>query len=212
MQTGRKILNLRCDRKITQQDLARTCEITPSALSKIEAGINSPRANVIWRIARNLGVTVEYLLDEELPYPYTGYSYRQGCLAANQDPSAIVRVDVSREEQCFLEALRKTNQVARDIVFAIPEVPVETLRLVHFLLNHARIQNPSRQFLSSFESLVTTGSAVPATGEAGARAGSSSHAEAVASKRRAKGPASTKRGTTKAAPSRRAKARGRSKR
>ena len=58
MQPGRKILNLRCDRKISQQDLAHACNITPSALSKIESGVNSPRANIIWSIARNLGVTV----------------------------------------------------------------------------------------------------------------------------------------------------------
>lgn len=218
MQTGRKILNLRCDRKVTQQDLARSCDITPSALSKIEAGINSPRANVIWRIAKNLGVTVEYLLDEALPYPYTGYTYRQDCLAANQDPTAIVRMEVSREEQCFLEALRKANQVARDIAFAIPEVSVETLRLVHFLLNHTRIQNPSRQFLTSFESLVTTGSAAPAeeSGARGARAsgrscgGSSARAsepEAVASPRRPRGAAAPKRAPGRAAAPRRTKAR-----
>lgn len=155
MYTGRKILNLRCDRKVSQQDLARLCEITPSALSKIEAGINSPRANVIWRIAKNLGVTVEYLLDEEMPYPYAGYSYRQEFLSSNIDPSATVRFEVTREEKAFLEALRKTNQVARDVSFAVPEVSVEVLRLVHFLVNHAKVQNPSQSFLKSFESLFT---------------------------------------------------------
>ena len=157
MQTGRKILNLRCDRKISQQELAKACDITPSALSKIEAGINSPRANVLWRIARNLGVTVEYLLDEEMPYPYAGYSYRQDFLASNVDPSSVVRTDLTREEKAFLEALRKTTQVARDVAYGIPEAAVETLRMVHFLLNHSRIQNPSQEFINSFESLVTTG-------------------------------------------------------
>jgi transcriptional regulator with XRE-family HTH domain len=157
MQTGRKILNLRCDRKITQQELARACGITPSALSKIEAGINSPRANVLWRIAKNLGVTVEYLLDEEMPYPYPGYSYRQDFLARNEDPTSTVRIEVTKEEGAFLEALRKTSQVARDIAFGIPEGSVETLRLVHFLLNHTRIKNPSQSFLASFESLLSTG-------------------------------------------------------
>lgn len=157
MQTGRKILNLRCDRKVSQQELAKACDITPSALSKIEAGINSPRANVLWRIARNLGVTVEYLLDEEMPYPYAGYSYRQDFLASNVDPGSVVRMDVTREEKAFLEALRKTTQVARDVAYGIPEAAVETLRMVHFLLNHSKIQNPSQEFINSFESLVTTG-------------------------------------------------------
>ena len=157
MQTGRKILNLRCDRKVSQQDLARICNITPSALSKIEAGINSPRANVLWRIAKNLGVTVEYLLDEEMPYPYTGYSYRHDFLQSNVDPNSMVRLDVTREEKAFLEALRKTNQVSRDTAFSIPETSVETLRLVHFLLHHSKIQNPSQAFLRNFEILITTG-------------------------------------------------------
>ena len=153
MQTGRKILNLRCDRKISQQDLAKACLITPSALSKIEAGINSPRANVIWRIAMKLGVTVEYLLDEEMPYPYKGYSYRQDFLANNVDPQSTVRFEVTREEKAFLEALRQTNQIARHIALSIPEAPVESLRLVHFILNHGKITNPTRSFLKSFESL-----------------------------------------------------------
>jgi transcriptional regulator with XRE-family HTH domain len=156
MQTGRKILNLRCDRKVSQQDLARACSITPSALSKIEAGINSPRANVIWRIAKNLGVTVEYLLDENMPYPYAGYNFRQEFLASNVDPGASVRMDVTREEKAFLEALRKTNQIARDAAMAIPEASVEHLRLVHFILNHAKVLNPSQVFLRSFESLFET--------------------------------------------------------
>lgn len=175
MHTGRKILNLRCDRKISQQDLAKACNITPSALSKIEAGINSPRANIIWRIAKNLGVTVEYLLDEEMPYPYKGYSYRHDLLSKNIDPSTPVRMEVSREEKAFTEALRSTNQIAREVAYAIPEAPVETIRLVHFLINHSRIQNPSTGFLKSFESLVTTGnlpgSESAAAPEGGGKAG-----------------------------------------
>lgn len=174
MQTGRKILNLRCDRKISQQDLARACSITPSALSKIEAGINSPRANVLWRIAKNLGVTVEYLLDEEMPYPYTGYSYRHDFLSSNIDPNSMVRLDVTREEKAFLEALRKASQVARDTSFAIPETSVETLRLVHFLLHHSKIQNPSQTFMKNFETLITTGNVV--IGEIAPSAGASGKA------------------------------------
>ncbi len=166
MQTGRKILNLRCDRKVSQQDLAKACHITPSALSKIEAGINSPRANVIWRIAKNLAVTVEYLLDESMPYPYAGYSYRQDFLANDVDPGSMVRMDVTREEKAFLEALRKTNQIARDAAMAIPEAAVEHLRMVHFILNHAKILNPSQHFLKSFESLFET-HAVGGPGAAG---------------------------------------------
>ena len=161
MQTGRKILNLRCDRRVSQQELARVSGITPSALSKIEAGINSPRANVLWRIARNLGVTVEYLLDEQMPYPYAAYNYRYDFLTSNEDPGAVVRMEVTKEERAFLEALRKTSSVARDLAMAVPAASMETLRLMHFLVNHSKVVNPSRAFLQTFESLVSGGETPP---------------------------------------------------
>jgi transcriptional regulator with XRE-family HTH domain len=161
MQTGRKILNLRRDRKISQQDLAKACDITPSALSKIESGINSPRARIIWRLARKLGVTVEYLLDEDLPYPYAPYSYLEELQASAANSKAAVKMEVSREERAFLEALRKSSQVAREVVLAIPSVSVETLRMIHFLVHHARIRNASGRFFSDFEKMVHTASDVP---------------------------------------------------
>ena len=161
MQTGRKILNLRCDRKITQQSLALACNITPSALSKIEAGANAPRANVIWNLAKQLGVTVEYLMDESMPYPYQSYSYRRELQERNEDPGASVRMNVTREEQAFVTALRDVHRVAREIAFAIPESSLETVRLIHFLLNHVKIDNPTQKFFRDFESFLTTGGLAP---------------------------------------------------
>ena len=157
MHTGRKILNLRRDRKVSQQDLAKACDITPSALSKIEAGINSPRAHIIWKLSKQLGVTVEYLLDENLPYPYTPYSYRQELYSKNVNPNSVVKMDITREEKAFLEALRKSNHVANEVALSIPEVSVENLRMIHFLIHHAKLNNPSPNFFSEFEKMVTTG-------------------------------------------------------
>ena len=157
MKAGRKILNLRCDRKISQQDLAKACGITPSALSKIEAGINSPRANIIWGIAKNLGVTVEYLLDEQIPYPYSAYGYRQELFSQQVDPKEMVKKEVTREEDMFLDALRAMHPTSREICFSMPEASVETIRLIHFLVNHAKIENPGPSFKEYFETLVTTG-------------------------------------------------------
>jgi transcriptional regulator with XRE-family HTH domain len=157
MRTGRKILNLRHDRSITQQDLARLCEITPSALSKIEAGINSPRANIIARIAGRLGVTMEYLLDEELPYPYKGFNYRQRFLDDSIDPDSAVRTEVTHEERAFLEALRASPKIVREMAYALPEVSMESIRLAHFVLKNTCIDNPTPVFLEQFERLLTTG-------------------------------------------------------
>jgi len=136
------------------------CQITPSALSKIEAGINSPRANVIRRIAEQLGVTMEYLLDEELPYPYRGHAYRNHLLDERVDLTTTRRLDVTLEEAAFIEALRSGSQIVREIAMSLPEVPMETIRLTHFLLKHSRADNPGPDFLSQFERLLTTGTAL----------------------------------------------------
>ena len=58
---GRKIKNLRLDRGLSQIELAAKTGITPSAISKLEDGTNSPRAGTVYRIAQVLGTTVESL-------------------------------------------------------------------------------------------------------------------------------------------------------
>lgn len=136
MHPGRKILNLRHDLNISQQELARASSITPSALSKIESGINAPRAHILWRIAKYLGVSIEYILDEKLPYPYTGFTYKDRLLSGKQNPGENVRTNITREEKAFLEALRECNPIARDIALSIPEMPIEVLRVVHFLVHN----------------------------------------------------------------------------
>ena len=169
------------------------------------AGINSPRANIIWKIARNLGVTVEYLLDEQMPYPYLSHSYRRESLREDQDPDTNVRMDVSREEKAFLRALRDSPEVAREIAYAIPEVSLERIRLIHFLLNHSTVENPTRRFLKSFESLLTTGvvtlsgeAAEKATPGSGKAAGTSVKTVRRSGKRNGTAKAAARRGASKA--------------
>lgn len=155
MQTGRKIMNLRRDRSISQQDLARYCEITPSALSKIESGQNSPRGGVIFRIAKNLGVTIEYLLDEEIPYPYKGLSYREENQADPDSVAPLSQMEVSKEERAFLDALRESQEMVRELAHSLPEAKPEVIRLLHFLLYHFEVENPGPDFLSRFESIIS---------------------------------------------------------
>lgn len=155
MQTGRKIMNLRRDRSISQQDLARYCDITPSALSKIESGQNSPRGGVIFRIAKNLGVTIEYLLDEEIPYPYKGLSYREENQAEPDPDAPRSRMEVSKEERAFLEALRRSPGMVRELAHSLPEAKPELLRLLHFLSYHFEVENPGPDFLSQFEGIIS---------------------------------------------------------
>ncbi len=155
MQTGRKIMNLRRDRSISQQDLARYCEITPSALSKIESGQNSPRGGVIFRIAKNLGVTIEYLLDEGIPYPYKGLSYREENQADPDSVAPLSQMEVSKEERAFLDALRESPEMVRELAHSLPEARPEVIRLLHFLLYHFEVENPGPDFLSRFEGIIS---------------------------------------------------------
>jgi len=167
MQTGRKIMNLRRDRSVSQQDLARYCQITPSALSKIESGQNSPRGGVIFRIAKNLGVTIEYLLDEEIPYPYKGLSYRQ---ESQEDIDASrSRMEVSQEERAFLGALRESPDMVRELAHSLPEATPEVIRLLHFLLYHFEIENPGPDFLNRFENIISPTEEEPPEPAAGGR-------------------------------------------
>ena len=70
MQLNRKILNLRLDRKLTSSAIAHACKVSNGTISKVETGRSLPDSKTLFLIARFLGVTVEYLLDENQPYPY----------------------------------------------------------------------------------------------------------------------------------------------
>ena len=205
MQTGRKIMNLRRDRSISQQDLARYCNITPSALSKIESGQNSPRGGVIFRIARNLGVTVEYLLDEEIPYPYKGLNYRQEA-GAGTEP-ARVRTEISREEKAFLDALEESPDIVRELAYSLPEASPELIRLLHFLFYHYQVENPGPGFLERFEDILSPQAEV----DEAADTGSSKDGKKSRRRKTAKKPPTRASGKKKPARSRAPKRKARSK-
>ena len=129
---GRKILNLRRDRGIAQQDLARASGITPGALSKIEAGINEPYGRNLFCIARRLGVPTDYLLDEESAYPYQPPERVQ----PEGKATTKTRMEVTQEEKMFLKALRDSQKMAQKVAYELPYLSVETLALAHFLVFH----------------------------------------------------------------------------
>ena len=95
---GRKILNLRRDRGISQQELACACGLTPGTLSRIETGMNERCSRHIFSIARKLGVPTDYLLDEESAYPYEPPERRQ----PEGGAASKTRMVVTREEKAFL--------------------------------------------------------------------------------------------------------------
>ena len=71
MDLARKIVNLRKDRGLWQQDLAKLCGVTGGWLSKIEAGGITPSdltVATLVKLARALSVPIDYLLDALASY------------------------------------------------------------------------------------------------------------------------------------------------
>lgn len=59
---GSRILNLRIDKDIKQNELAQKIGITKSMLSKYENNINIPKSDILSQIADVLETTTDYLL------------------------------------------------------------------------------------------------------------------------------------------------------
>ncbi|MGE3163468.1 MAG: helix-turn-helix domain-containing protein [Planctomycetota bacterium] len=134
METGRKILNLRKDLGVPQKTLAEMTAVTPSALSRIEAGIHQPRGPVALRIARHLGVTADYLLDNDAPYPPPGREILANIGSKNDDEAKTERVLVSSREAAILEAMRKLDHERRVALEAVLAGPREEVRFAAYLL------------------------------------------------------------------------------
>ena len=133
METGRKILNLRKDLGVPQKSLAEQTAVTPSALSRIEAGIHQPRGPVALRIARQLGVTVDYLLDDSAPYPPPAWVMLANLQPKEPEPHTET-VKVSTREKQLLEAVRGMTEEQRVFMESALRSPRRDLRFATSLL------------------------------------------------------------------------------
>ena len=112
MKIGRKILNLRRDRGVAQRSLAEMTSVTPSALSRIEAGIHQPKGPVALRIARVLGVSADYILDESAPYPPPLESLLQPIV----EEDSKVTIELHLQEKKILDAIRRLSPEERSTI------------------------------------------------------------------------------------------------
>ena len=138
MQTGRKIMNMRLDKDITQREMARACGISAGGLSKIETGINKPSAPVLRLIARALGTTADYLLDDAATYPPLRPALR--ARPANEDPDEEVTVKIRRQDHWLLEDLACLGRYWQEAALSLPGARMETIRLVRHLLQRDQLQ------------------------------------------------------------------------
>jgi transcriptional regulator with XRE-family HTH domain len=140
MDCARKILNLRRDQQCNQQELANRSKLTPAEVNRIERGKVHPRIDYLAAIARGLRIPVDYLLDDDLGYPYEPPVSAKD-LESPKACSRATRTSVTREEQAFLLALRTSTKLARQLSYQIPAQRIEILGAVYKVLLQ-RSQSP----------------------------------------------------------------------
>ena len=122
-------MNLRLDRGIRQQELAKACGVTPGAICRIESGRNESKSQTALAIARHLGVTLEYLCDESQPYPYQPPPRRP-----EETKDGMVTVRLTLEEKALIEALRAGKKTVWELARELPYASLESLILIHRLV------------------------------------------------------------------------------
>jgi transcriptional regulator with XRE-family HTH domain len=61
---GRRLRDLRYERRVSQDELARATDVHPTAIGRLERGSREPRLTTILRLARGLEVEPGRLLDD----------------------------------------------------------------------------------------------------------------------------------------------------
>lgn len=80
---GMRISQLRRERNMTQRDLARALNVSPSAIGMYEQGRRQPSADLIVAICREFSVSTQWLLTGQ---PYTGKDFQEDLKMLLQRP------------------------------------------------------------------------------------------------------------------------------
>ncbi len=59
---GRRIQKVRCEKNLTREDVAKNTNISVKFLYEIESGVKGFNANILYKIAKELNVSCDYLL------------------------------------------------------------------------------------------------------------------------------------------------------
>ena len=84
MKLEEKISKLMKEQGLNQKQLAEKASITEASMSKYLSGERTPRIDVVVKIAKALGTSVDYLLDNDV-VPETPYIYASTALARCKD-------------------------------------------------------------------------------------------------------------------------------
>lgn len=96
---GHRIREERTKYRLTQEQLAEIAEVNESYVGQVERGEKNPSLETVVSIARSLGVTVDYLLQEEI----------------NVEPNSLINELISITKDKDSEELRLMLNICRMI-------------------------------------------------------------------------------------------------
>jgi transcriptional regulator with XRE-family HTH domain len=106
---GRRLVQLRSEKRLTQLELARKAGLTPAAISHFETGFRYPTAATLAKLAEALEVDVDYLMGRaDAPTP-NGPQFR----AIFRNAQGLSE-DALSELERFSEFLKKHDEAKKD--------------------------------------------------------------------------------------------------
>lgn len=86
---GQRIREERIKHRLTQEQLAEAAEVNESYIGQVERGEKNPSLETVVSIANSLGVTVDYLLQEEVKAKPSGLLDELMLVAKNTNPDEL---------------------------------------------------------------------------------------------------------------------------
>lgn len=86
---GPRIREERIKLRLTQEQLAEAAEVNESYIGQVERGEKNPSLETVVSVANSLGVTVDYLLQEEVRVRPNGLLDELMAVAKDRDPDEL---------------------------------------------------------------------------------------------------------------------------
>lgn len=116
---GQRIREERTKYRLTQEQLAEAAQVNESYVGQVERGEKNPSLETVVNIARSLGVTVDYLLQEEINVEPNGLINELVSLAKNKEPDELrLMLNIWRMISEYSSQLKK-NKRLENISFVI---------------------------------------------------------------------------------------------
>lgn len=108
---GMRIAQLRREHNMTQRELARALNVSPSAIGMYEQGRRQPSADLIVAICDTFSISTQWLLTGR---PYTGTDFEQDLKMLLRDPGEERLGSTSQEEvEALLKGMGKCRKESR---------------------------------------------------------------------------------------------------